>query len=44
MEDFKNWLAHPFSPSMDAFQWFLFYGLIIAIAVGWKLILNLIEG
>jgi len=43
MSNFKDWLAHPFSTEMDAWHWFYFYGLIIAIAVGWSLILNLIR-
>ena len=44
MQAFTDWLKHPFSPSMDAWQWFAFYGLILVIALGWKLILNMIEG
>lgn len=43
MVQFKDWLAQPFSPTMNAYHWFLFYGLILAIAFGWKLILNTME-
>jgi hypothetical protein len=38
LDTFKNWIARPFSTDMDAFHWFLFYGLIIAIAVFWGFI------
>lgn len=44
MVNFKNWLQQPFSPSMDAWHWFMFYGLILVIAFGWKLVLNTVEG
>jgi len=37
---FKNWLAKPFSTDMDAFHWFLFFGLLIVISVGWTFILR----
>jgi hypothetical protein len=37
---FKNWLALPFSTSMSAFGWFLFFGLLIAISVGWGFVLK----
>lgn len=35
MDQFKTWLKQPFSADMDAFHWFLFFGLIIAISIGW---------
>jgi hypothetical protein len=38
LNSFKDWLARPFSTDMDALHWFLFYGLIIAIAVIWHFI------
>jgi hypothetical protein len=38
--NFKNWLAKPFSADMDAFHWFLLFGLLIAISVAWSLILK----
>jgi hypothetical protein len=41
---FKNWLSKPFSTDMDAFHWFLFFGLLIAISVGWSLTLKHVIG
>lgn len=38
--DFKQWAQHPFSTDMDAFHWFLFFGLLIVVAAGWGLVLN----
>ncbi len=35
MDTFKTWLRQPFSADMDAFHWFLFFGLVIAISVLW---------
>lgn len=35
MDSFKTWLRQPFSEDMDAFHWFLFFGLIIAISIAW---------
>lgn len=43
MDAFKAWLARPFDADMSAFQWFLFWGLLIIIAVAWKLILSSFE-
>jgi hypothetical protein len=37
---FKAWLAKPFSTDMDAFHWFLLFGLLIAISAAWALILK----
>lgn len=37
---FKNWLAKPFATDMDAFHWFLFFGLLVAVSVGWSFVLK----
>jgi hypothetical protein len=42
--NFKTWLAGPFSANMDAFHWFLFFGLLIAISILWKLVLRHVVG
>ena len=39
-DNFRAWLAQPFSVDMDAFHWFLMFGLVIAIAVLWSFILR----
>jgi len=44
LQDFQNWIAQPFSPSMDAWHWFLFFGLLIAISVLWSFILYTLRG
>lgn len=40
MDGFKKWLAKPFSVDMSAVDWFLFFGLIIAISTAWQLVLR----
>lgn len=35
MNSLKDWLKQPFSADMDAFHWFLFFGLIVAISILW---------
>lgn len=35
----KSWLQKPYSEDMTAFDWFLFFGLLIAISVLWRIIL-----
>ncbi|MDR3449789.1 MAG: hypothetical protein P4M15_08635 [Alphaproteobacteria bacterium] len=35
MDAFFSWLKQPFSPSMSAGRWFLFYALIMIIAALW---------
>ena len=40
MEEFKSWMRQPFSSDMDAFHWFLFFGLVIAISVLWGMALR----
>jgi len=39
-QGFKNWLGKPFQVDMDAFHWFLFFGLIIVISVLWSFVLK----
>lgn len=41
--NFKAWLARPFAADMDALHWFFFLGLLIALMVGWRLVLNTIK-
>ena len=41
---FKDWLAKPFSVDMDAFHWFLLWGLLIAISIAWAFILRHVLG
>lgn len=43
MDAFKAWLAQPFEADMDAWHWFLFFGLIIAISIGWGLVLRTLQ-
>lgn len=43
MASFKDWLKQPFQADMDAFHWFLFWGLLIVIGVMWSLILTTIK-
>jgi hypothetical protein len=38
--NFQNWLKQPFQSGMDAFHWFLFFGFLILLSVGWTLILR----
>jgi hypothetical protein len=35
MDEFRAWLKQPFSADMDAFHWFLFFGLLIAVSILW---------
>lgn len=42
-EDFKAWLASPFSADMSAAHWFYFVGLLIVISVLWNIILRTIK-
>lgn len=35
MQRFYDWMRQPFSADMDAFHWFLFFGLLIAISILW---------
>lgn len=38
--NFKAWLQSPFAEDMNAFHWFLFFGLLIAISTMWGLVLT----
>jgi len=38
--DFKAWIAKPFSPDMSAYHWALFMGLILIIAVFWRMVIR----
>jgi hypothetical protein len=40
MDSFKAWLAQPFAANMSAGQWFLFFGLLLVIAMLWHMILQ----
>ena len=40
LSDFKDWLKRPFATDMDAFHWFLFFGLIVVISILWSLVLR----
>lgn len=40
LQGFRDFLARPFSPDMDAWGWFLFFGLLIVITTVWHLILT----
>lgn len=39
-QNFKDWLGKPFAADMDAFHWFLFFGLLIAVSVLWSFVLK----
>lgn len=39
-DNFKGWLAKPFSTEMDTLHWFLFLGLLIVLMVFWRIILR----
>lgn len=43
LDDLKSWYAKPFDPDMSAGKWFLFFGFLIAVAAGWRIILHHIE-
>jgi len=40
LSSLQDWLAMPFKTDMNAWHWFLFFGLLIAISVAWGLILK----
>ncbi len=40
LQTFQDWLAKPFSSDMNAWHWFLFFGLIMVISVAWGMILR----
>lgn len=39
-QHFKDFLAKPFSPDMDALEWFAFLGLLIVLSALWAIILR----
>lgn len=43
MDTFKAWWHQPFSADMDAVHWFLFFGLIVAISIGWSMALRSLQ-
>lgn len=43
VDSFKAFLKQPFSADMDAFHWFLFFGLIIAISILWGFALRTVQ-
>lgn len=43
-DDFRKWLARPFSADMPASHWFLLIGLILVCIVLWNVILSNIVG
>ena len=40
MDGISNFFAKPFKPEGNALDWFLFFGLLIAISVVWRIILS----
>jgi hypothetical protein len=42
-DDFKAWIASPFSADMSAGHWFLFIGLLLVIAMAWGMILRTVK-
>jgi hypothetical protein len=38
--DLQSFLAQPFSPSMSAYRWFLFMGLLLVISVMWHMVIR----
>lgn len=39
-DDFKTWAKQPFSTNMDLVHWGLFVGLLLALLIFWRQILN----
>lgn len=37
------WLRRPFASDMDAMHWFLFFGLVLAIAFLWSRLLHYVN-
>lgn len=45
LSDFKGFLTKPIDiANLNPAQWFLFFGFLIAVAAGWRMILNHVEG
>lgn len=43
-QHFKDFLAQPYSGDMDAWEWFLFLGLLLLFIGWWIIILKHIRG
>ena len=43
IESIDAWLKQPFREEMNAVDWFLFLGLVIAIMVLWQMVLHTIR-
>lgn len=39
LQNFQSWLQAPFQANMSAAGWFLFFGMILIIAMLWHMIL-----
>ena len=39
-QNFKSFIARPFSADMSAVNWFLFIGLLVIASLGWRIILG----
>lgn len=44
MQQVKDWMARPFNADMDAFHWFLFFGLLIFVMALWRFVLSHMKG
>lgn len=44
IDSLTTWAKQPFKSDMGVGGWFLFFGLIVAISVGWGLILKELKG
>lgn len=40
LQQLQAFLAQPFSPSMSAYRWFLFFGLLLIISIFWHMIIR----
>lgn len=40
LDNFKNWLQHPYAEDMSALHWFYFVGLLIVISAMWGMVLR----
>jgi hypothetical protein len=40
LQSFQAWLASPFKSGMNAWDWFLFIGLLIVVCILWHMILR----
>jgi len=44
LDSIKAFWAKPYNDDMNVTDWFLFYGLLVAIAMVWAMILGHIKG